>query len=173
MAKLRGLTIALCILFIALSSSAEPTQDAQNPVEDPLDMQQIHHRLSVQYFNQVWTIIDKQKRSAEETEDMILLAYASLWHWRQRRDVRPLNLSIGYWQVSRVHALAGQYEMAKLFADKCLQVSTQGELTPFYMGYAYEALTRAEILSQDSDAAKAYLMKAEQQLGKVKDQEEM
>lgn len=108
--------------------------------------QKTHQYLSADCFNKCWTLIDKTNRSPEDVEDMILLAHASLWHWKQRQDCKPVNLSIGYWQVSRVYALADEYEMARLFGEKCLKVGRGNQLPPFYLGYAYEALARAEAL---------------------------
>jgi len=86
------------------------------PCESPrkeADMQEIHRQMSVKCFNECWGLIEKSDRTAEDTENMLLLAEASLWHWRQRTDCQPSNLSVGYWQVSRVHALAGNTDAAK------------------------------------------------------------
>ncbi|MBN1423392.1 hypothetical protein JXA88_02445 [Candidatus Fermentibacteria bacterium] len=134
-------------------------------------MQDIHTKLSASCFNECWDYLDKPERTVEDTENMILLAYASLWHWTQRSDCLPANLSVGYWQVSRVHAVAGHTEMARHFAQRCLQISREDSLPPFYLGYAYEALARAEILAGNPDGARAHLADAETQLGLVTDGE--
>ncbi len=136
------------------------------------DTQEIHKQLSAKCFNECWGLIEKADRTAEDTENMLLLADASLWHWKQRADCQPSNLSVGYWQVSRVHALAGQHDMARLFGQKCLAVGQDSKLSPFYVGYAYEALARAELLAGNSDAAKAHLTKARDELSAIADREE-
>ena len=136
------------------------------------DMQEIHKQLSTKCFNECWGLIEKADRTPEDTENMLLLADASLWHWKQRTDCQPSNLSVGYWQVSRVHALAGQHDMARLFGQKCLAIGQDSELSPFYVGYAYEALARAEMLAGDADAAKAHLSKARDELDAIADKEE-
>jgi ketosteroid isomerase-like protein len=136
------------------------------------DMQEIHKQLSVKCFNECWGLIEKTDRTAEDTENMLLLAAASLWHWKQRTDCQPSNLSVGYWQVSRVHALAGQHDMARLFGQKCLAVGQDSKLSPFYVGYAYEALARAEMLAGNAEAAKAHLAKARSALSAITDKEE-
>lgn len=135
-------------------------------------MQEIHKQLSVKCFNECWSLIDKQERTPEEVENMILLAYTSLWHWKQRTDQKPVNLSVGYWQVSRVHALAGQYEMARLFGQKCLETGRDNKLPPFYLGYGHEALARAEIVRGNFDEAKVHLAEARRELNAVTDEEE-
>jgi len=103
---------------------------------------------------------------------LVFLANTSLWHWKQRKDCQPLNLSVGYWQVSRVYVLAGDYEMGKLFGQKCLQLSQGNKLSPFYIGYAYEALARAEMLHKDTKKAAEYLTEARKELAKITDPEE-
>ncbi len=135
-------------------------------------MQEIHKQLSAKCFNDCWALIDKKDRTAEDTENMLLLADASLWHWKQRADCQPSNLSVGYWQVSRVHALAGQYDMARMFGQKCLAVGQDSKLSPFYVGYAYEALARAELLAGNTDAAKSFMAKARDELSAITDKDE-
>ena len=135
-------------------------------------MQNIHKKFSADCFNKCWTLIDKPDRSQEDVENMLLLSHASLWHWKQRDDCKPVNLSIGYWQVSRVYVLAGEYDMAKLFGEKCLKVGIDNKLAPFNIGYGYEALARAELLQKNTAKVKELLVKARKELEKVTDKEE-
>ncbi len=135
-------------------------------------MEKIHQHLSAKCFNTCWTYIDKKDGTPEDTENMILLANASLWHWKQRSDCTPLKLSIGYWQVSRVYALAGEYDMAKRFGEQCLKIGTDGKLSPFCVGYAYEALARAELVGGDRKCAADHLAKARLELERVTDKGE-
>lgn len=123
-------------------------------------------------FNQCWTLIDKPDRTSDEIVQMILLTNASLWHWTQRTDCTPINLSIGYWQAVRVYALAEQYEMAKLFGEKCLAVGQTNQLAPFYIGYAYEALARAEFLAGNHTQCNELLHAAEQACAAVDDDDD-
>lgn len=55
--------------------------------------QMVHEAFSGGCFNKCWTLIEKADRSPEDVEDMLLLAQASLWHWKQRNDCTPMNLS--------------------------------------------------------------------------------
>ena len=161
-----------CTLLAGTTGAAQAA-DAKGDAAAAEDrIQKIHAHFSAGCFNRCWGLIDKTNRSAEDVEDMLLLAHASLWHWKQRSDCKPLNLSIGYWQVSRVYALAGEYEMARLFGTKCLKVGQDNRLPPFYLGYAYEALARAELLDKTEDQAKELLAKAREELKRVADKEE-
>ena len=164
--------IACVLVLPVLLAQTGPAKENHQSQQKGNDMQNIHKNLSVDCFNKCWTYIDRKDRSAEDNENMILLAYSSLWHWKQRDDSKPRNLSVGYWQISRAHALAGHYEMAKLFGEKCLEVGEKNNLSPFYVGYAYEALARAEILHKNMKAARDYVAQAQKQIEKITDKEE-
>jgi len=108
-----------------------------------------HRQLSAGCFNRCWEFIEKPDRTADDDEQMLLLAMASLWHWTQRADVTRRNLGIGYWQVSRVYSLLGEGENAARFAEKCL-AANDGE-PPFCVGYAHEAVARAALTCGDRE----------------------
>ncbi len=136
------------------------------------DLQKAHHFFAANCFNQTWDYIDKPARTSEEGLAMLLASMASLWHWTQRKEVTPTNLSVGYWQLSRVYALLGQAENARQFGQYCLQASRKEGVPPFYLGYAYEALARAEKVAGEADQAKTYLSLAREACEKVSDDEE-
>lgn len=122
------------------------------------DMKTLHRELSVKCFNRTWDIIDRADRTAADNQEMLQLAYTSLWHWNQRDDCTDQQRSIGYWQVSRVHALAGHADAARAAAECCLQVSPEDQ--PFLQGFAHEALCRAESVAGNSEAAQQHLQLA-------------
>ena len=105
-----------------------------------------HRALAVDCFNSTWEYLDKPTRTPEEAEAMIHLAHVSFWHWTQVEDHTPQNLSVGLWQLSRVYAVAGLSERAIYFSDRCIQVSEENHLLPFYRGYAFEAMARAKAI---------------------------
>lgn len=135
-------------------------------------MESAHRQFSVQCFNDCWTLIDAAERTAEDVQEMVLLASASLWHWKQRPDCTPTNLSIGLWQVARVLALAGSPDLAAAFGEHCLRVGQQAGLTPFYTGYAREALCRAAVVQGRWAAAAAHLAQAQAELARVQEADE-
>ncbi len=118
----------------------------------------------------VWQLIEKPNRTPDDNEQMIQLAQASLWHWTQRSDCSDKNLSIGYWQASRVYALLGEAENARKYAQYCLGKTPVDE--PFYLGYAYEALARAESIADNSAKAKKHLTEAWCHAGRITDVED-
>jgi len=139
--------------------------------EQAFDTAPAHKFFSADCFNSTWGFIDKESRTPEEDEQMLLLAMSSLWHWTQREDHTPTNLSIGYWQVSRVYALLGRGEEARRYGKRALDAATRGEADPFTFGYAYEALARAEAVAGDGAKSAEYLEKAKQAAENVEDEE--
>lgn len=123
-----------------------------------LDVAVAHRHFSADCFNRAWALLDKTDRTAEEGLLMLSLAHASLYHWSQRTDCTPLNVSVAYWLLARVNAVLGLAEDAYSFAVLCLAQATG--LDPFYRGYAYEALARAEKLAGNGSAAAAHVAMA-------------
>ena len=112
----------------------------------------------------------KAERSEEENRRMVLLNQASTYHWLERKDCTTRNLSVGYWQASRIQSLLGNAAEAIRFGNICLSYS--GELEPFYLGYAHEALARAYQLGGDSLRAMEHLTKSKDFAARVVSQEE-
>lgn len=135
-------------------------------------MQQAHQHFSAACFNDCWNYIDKKDRSPDDIENMILLANASVWHWKQRTDCQPMNLSVGYWQLSRVYALAGNFDLAQTYANQCLSIGIDNSLPPFYIGYAYEALARVAFGCKEVQKANILLKEAFAELEKISEPEE-
>lgn len=134
------------------------------------DIQQAHKYFSADCFNKTWDMMEKDGgRSKEENMEMLHTAIASLWHWRQREDVLPENLSVGYWQVSRVSCLIKQPNNARRYGQLSLEHAKH--LPPFFKGYAYETLARAEMISNKRYIMLTHLDKARELLAQIEDEE--
>ena len=132
------------------------------------DIQYAHQSFSIECFNKTWEYIEKDcNRSTEENLEMLHTAIASLWHWSQREDATAKNLSIGYWQVSRVYCLIKQPNNARTYGLLALKHSK--DLPPFYRGYAYETLARAEMTTNNRVIMLTHLEKALEMLDLVND----
>ena len=101
--------------------------------------------------------------------EMLHTAIASLWHWSQREDATSEDLSAGYWQVSRVYCLIGQPNNARRYG--LLSLKHAKDLSPFYKGYSYETLARAEMLNGNRVIMLTHLEKAREMLEQVEDDE--
>lgn len=109
---------------------------------DDFDVAAGHRFFSTDSFNKTWDLLDKKERSPEDDEQMLLRAAASLWHWTQRPDATPENLSVGFWLVSRVHAVAGCAEEAVRYGELALSQAGKTGVAPYAVAYAHEALAR-------------------------------
>jgi len=128
--------------------------------QDPeFDVDKAHRYFAADCFNKAWELIEKTDRTPEEDERMLCLSQASLWHWTKRHDCTDTNLAIGYWQLSRIHALLGRAEEARRYGQMSLLQSPQEK--PFLRAYAYEALARAEKLAGNEKLLSEYREKAE------------
>ncbi len=136
------------------------------------DLQAAHKYFSAGCFNQAWDYIDKPVRTSEEDDRMLRLSLASLWHWTQREDCTPTKLSIGYWQVARVYALMRQADQSRHYGLLCLEAAQADGVLPFYRGYAYEALARAESVAGNLDEMEKFLISAHQVAATLPDPEE-
>ena len=124
------------------------------------DVVAAHRHFSTQCYNDAFDLSDKRDRDSDDDARMLHLSMASLWHWSQRADCTPTNLSIGYWQVARIYALLGQVDNARRYGLSCAEVSRTEGVEPFYLGFAYEALARAEAVAGDSAKRDGYLREA-------------
>jgi hypothetical protein len=123
------------------------------------DINKAHRYFAAHCFNKAWELIEKPNRTAEEDERMLRLSQASLWHWTERNDCTSRNLSVGYWQMSRIYALTGRADEARRYAE--LSLSYSHDEKPFFKAYAYEALARAEKLAGDINLVTKYQAEAQ------------
>lgn len=134
------------------------------------DVVESHRYFSADCFNKAWELIDRPDRSSDEDQQMIALCHASLWHWTQRPDCAPRNLSIGYWQLSHAYSTIGAAPEARRYADLCLRYS--GNEPPFFLGFAYEALARAARAACDEETVSRHLDTALKYAAMVDDPED-
>lgn len=137
--------------------------------EAKFDLAAAHEFFSASCFNEVWGLLDKAERTGREDQRMIELALASIWHWTQRADCTDANLSVGYWQASRVYAVLGLAGGALRYGTLSLD---HGEgASPFHRGYAHEALARAASLVNDRKTVEHHLAEARAAAEAVTDEE--
>ena len=125
--------------------------------KDDIDQKAAHKYFSANCFNKAWDLIDKSDRTPAEDEEMIRLSLASHYHWTQRDDYSPTSASIGHWQTSRIYAILGQAENARRYGQICLEASRAEDVPPFYLGYAFEALARAEAVGGDREKSEQFI----------------
>ncbi|UCC44123.1 MAG: hypothetical protein JSU65_13585 [Candidatus Zixiibacteriota bacterium] len=145
------------------------TEENMMTTQPEFDIEAAHKYFAANCFNKAWDLIDKARRSEEEDEQMLQMNQASLYHWLQRKDCNPVNLSVGYWQTSRIYALLGRPDEAVKYGLLCLKYAKGQD--PFYIGYAYEALARAEMMAGNTDKAREHLARAKEAAGAEPDED--
>ena len=71
--------------------------------------------------------------------------------------------------MARIYALLGLTDWAQRAGQQCLEVTQRGNLPPFYLGYAYEALARAEAVAGRGTETAVYLQQAYQAAAQITD----
>ena len=132
--------------------------------------QEQHAQFSVDCFNETWSLLEKNDRTPDEDRLMREMAHASLFHWLKRDDCTPQNISIGLWQISRVHAVLGNGAQASHYAADGVTISTTSQLPAFCQAYAYEAVARAALLVGDQDRFQEALERATELTASVDDE---
>lgn len=100
-----------------------------------------HKKMAIDLFNLTWDLIEKQDRTESENDTMVYAANASRYHWGIVGSA--LNFARGEWQISRVYAILDRAEPALHHANKSLKLCLEHDLGDFDLGFAYEALARA------------------------------
>ena len=94
-------------------------------------------------FNDVWELLEKRSRTAEDNEVMLNSAHTSLFYWKQIG--KPKNFAAGYYQLSMVYSAIEEPDLALRFAQKCLKIAERYELpeSDFERSWAYDAISNA------------------------------
>jgi hypothetical protein len=136
---------------------------------DDFDVAKADRSFAARFFNDTWSYLDKAHRTEEETEAMLHCCHASFHHWSRVAGKTPTNVAVGYWQLSRVYAVAGFPAEAERYGQRCLAVASDAE--PWVTGSAHETLARAAALRGDRAARQMHLAAACAVLATVTDAE--
>jgi hypothetical protein len=137
-----------------------------------VDEVRAHRHFSAACFNRAWDFLDLDRRDELQIEEMLHAAHASMWHWLHVPERTPTNDSIGTWQLARAYAVAGRAEEALRWARRCLAISEDSAVGPFYLAYAHEAAARAEAVAGRSAESTALVTEARALLARIDDAED-
>ena len=132
----------------------------------------VHERLAAETFNEVWTLIDRDERTADENRLMINTAHASLYHWKHGGE--PLNFQRGEWMLARVYCIQNMPESALFHAKVCLSITEDHAIEDFDRSFAFEAMARASASAGDTKRCAEFRRKAEESasgISKAEDRE--
>ena len=103
----------------------------------------------VALFNEAWRLME----SREDDDRLLLVAYASAYHWAEAAECAPANRARSEWQLSRMYVVLGRPEPALWHAHRCLRWCEENGIGDWDIAYAYEALARASVLAGEPPAA--------------------
>lgn len=108
-----------------------------------------HEALARAIGAEVWALLEKAGRSAEESERMVHAAHACSYHWLHAGTV--VLQQRGEWLLSRVYTVLGREQAALHHARRCLDLTERhpGEMKDFDLAYAQEAMARVSALLGD------------------------
>ena len=116
--------------------------------------------LAAELFNRVWTLLEEPNRSADDVDTMIHAAHASRFLWGEAGQ--PANRARGEWQCSRVYAVLGRAEPALWHARRCVALCEEHGLGDWDIGFAWEAVARAELVAGNTVGAGRALARAKE-----------
>jgi hypothetical protein len=152
----------------------QPLLDGKESVMDTPVETVDHRRLGIDLFNKTWTLMEKEDRTQEETDEMLHCAHASAYHWLHAGTAA--NRARSEWQCSRVYTVLGRAEPALYHARRCLEIceANPDALEDWDLPFAYEALARAYLTAgapEEAAAAEARARELGTAIGGEKDRE--
>jgi tetratricopeptide (TPR) repeat protein len=130
-----------------------------------------HRHFARSLNGEVWGLLEKDNRSAEEDDLLVHAAHASCLHWLKIGT--GLHQQRGEWLIARVYSELGQAEEALRHASRCMELTEQHAelMEDFDRAYAYEALARATAVSGNRADSLRYQELAERAGSAIADQE--
>lgn len=121
--------------------------------EEKFTLAEAQKKLAQLTNQRVWELLEKDRRTAEEEDEMILAAQTSLYHWGKVGTAA--HLQRGYWLLSHVFTVLLKPAQAVKFAQKCMGTTraNQAEMKDFDLAYAFEGLARAYALEGNKKLA--------------------
>ena len=150
----------------------QPLIDGKESVMDTPVETVDHRRLGIDLFNKTWTLMEKDDRTPEETDELIHCAHASAYHWLHAGTAA--NRARSEWQCSRMYTVLGRPEPALHHARRCLELceANPDALEDWDLPFAHEALARAYSVAGDPVEARRHLERARELAGSVLEEED-
>jgi hypothetical protein len=98
-----------------------------------------HRAIAAELYNECWTLLENDARTADDDAALLTAAFASRHHWLCAGG--PQEWSISDWMVSRASAATGLGELAVRFAERAVR-SAEGQ-SDWLVASAAEGLARA------------------------------
>jgi hypothetical protein len=117
-----------------------------------------HRQVGVALFNHAWTLLEMEGRTPEQVDELVHAVHASAYHWMQVGS--PVNRARSVLQCSRTYAVLRRAEPALWHARRCLAICEDNGIRDWDLGFAYEALARANAVAGDREESQRWLEQA-------------
>jgi hypothetical protein len=143
-----------------------------DPVDNPTDEQLAswHRTFAPRAYNHTWTYLDKDRLTPDNELEMLTSTFAQRYHWREVGT--PRHWAIADWQISRVAAVTGYFDLARRFGLNSLAICEENQLDAFVTGFAHEAIARAAAFVDDVETFEKHLALARESLSQIEDDED-
>ena len=85
--------------------------------EDNKDaLKEKHLQFAKSANSRIWELLEKQDRTPEDDEDMLLASFTSLYHWKHAGTT--VHAQRGCWMISRVYLALDRAEASKKMGFK-------------------------------------------------------
>lgn len=108
--------------------------------------------LAARLFNDTWSLLERQHRTADEDDRMLHQAHASRFHWDNVGGDQ--QRAVGEWQCSRVYVTLGRGEPAVHHARRCVDYAGRSGVEDWVAASAQEALARAYASAGEPELAR-------------------
>ena len=131
---------------------------------------ELQRKLAAELFNYTWTLIEKQDRTPEETERMLIASHASRVFGGLVGTT--VNHARGEWQLARVYAIADLPTDALRHAELCLALTEEHGIGDFDLACAYEALARAHAVAGEDEQSARYEALGREAAARIEDDDD-
>ena len=140
--------------------------------EKKFTINEAHKEFAKETNGRIWALLDKEKRSQIENDELLYVAYASCYHWFKVGT--GVHHQRGEYLISKVYISLHISEQALHHAKRCLDLTEQhrNEMKDFDIAFAYECVARAYAMHGDEKEAIKYYDMAKTAGNKIKDTED-
>lgn len=119
---------------------------AEKPSPD--DISRLHHWFAMEANNRAWSLSEKAEMGVEDAAEMLTVAHAAAWHWRQVGTTNQRQLADLL--IARVHARLNDGPRALAAAERAFAAITARVAAPWERAFAHAILADAARASGDA-----------------------
>ena len=140
--------------------------------EKRFTLNEAHQEFAKKTNGRVWALLQKEKRSQLENDELLYAAYASGYHWSQVGT--GVHHQRAAYLISKVYITLDQPAQALHHAQRCLELTEQhrAEMKDFDIAFAYEGLARAYAINGQKEETIRYHKMAREVGDHIEDRED-